>query len=799
MASISALLSAFPDRDLAKVSVQEFVTRLSHPHDPHQKGNLKIGDERRPLQFDILLCAGLCLGEETINGHEVTIGYPREAVEDLLTSIFGKPTAVLEVLKSRPKLSEVKEACFDLPVLFLPEYAALRRRLDLETKLKTAEACRMSTCDSKSQSHLECMKTWKDVDEILRRICEDLSPAEKEERVELVKCMKVEVVGFHYYMIFLHLQFALRIHMSLNTFEIVLDACEAAYVKLEKEFSARKALKRKGLPLHEPTDKKIAGNFKPQTFEPISCIADKAMHDLTGEKSVTDEILREVLQRQKRQFQSNGKWIIDGDKMIQVIDDGELNENDKRVRLEREKFRSILDEEERRQKYLQRTIEEYNWQYRKHVEIIKAHREEKKRLEDELKGEKSTKKKLYAKLLALRDKEKTKQAPGIAESEKLLRELTKLQMERDEMACQLREEKQERDRVQQTLEAEKASLAKKLEKEESDKAELSAQLIALQKTLREKEELNEKIRTDRDDLKSQLRDEKEGRLRDNEDAVREKLSVEQRLQAEKASLADQLERERSDKTKLSAQFIALQKTLEEKEEAIELQQKQNDADSERLHGEIRKLEMDRDELTFQLRNEKEGHRSLLDEAASLADQLKRENSDKKELSAKLIALQKTVIAKEETFELQQKKNDEDFEKLRGEVRKIRTDRDDLESQLRQEREGRGKERQDAVRERSNAVQSYEKQVEDMKERHRIETNRLKADVVAEAAALKRQRDKSLEHYFKAEEMQWVLFLGSTRMLRSAWPRTVKWSNYQTQIDRARSPSATAISSSTHTT
>ena len=814
------LTKTFSKPDLAEVNVHEFVTRLSssEKRDPGGKGKLKY-DEQRLLELDILLCAGLCLGEETIEtikGRKVTIGNPKGAVEDLLTGIFGEPIAVLKVLKTRPRLVEVKKACCDLPVLFLPEHAVLRRRTDLKTKLKRAEACRMSKCNFKSQSHLDCIKTWKDIDEILRHAGGDLLPEENKEKIQLIECMKVEVVGFHFYMIFLHLKSALGIELPMpekekNAFEFALDACEEAYSKVEKKF-------REGLDLdncERSADKKIATNSQPPSFKCILSIPVKKIQDLAPKEHFSSEMQRKPVQREtsaeeKMHFHS-GKKRISNEKIFEVLTN--VDDDVERARRVSENNHAMEDDEEHKQSDERKTIAELTAQIRRQIKVIKEHRKDKKRLEAEIAEQLNKEKKLGAELIALREEEeKMKQTRDEADSKKLL-----ASDDYDEMACQLRDERQGRYREQQDAVREKMELQQRLEtlavqlRRETD--DRNAQVTALQKTLREKEEMIElqqkqndedskklhgelrELPTDRDDLKCQLREEKEGRHTEHQDAVR----VQQSLEADNASLADQLEKERRDRMEFSAELIALRETLREKEETIEIQRKQNDADSERLHGEIRKLEMDRDELTFQLRNEREGHCSLQVEAASLADQLERENSDKKELSAKLIALEKIVIAKEETIELRQKQANEDLERLDGEVRKLRTDRDDLGGQLHEERELRHKERQDAARERSNAVERLQKQLEDMKERHRIETNGLKADVVAEAAALKRQRDKSLEHYFKAEEMQLVLFLGSTRMLRSAWLRTVKWSNYQTQIDRARLPSATEIYSSTHTT
>ena len=192
------------------------------------------------LQNIFFIGAGLWLVKEELKlkGRKSTRNQREQAVKELLSDLYSGTAP--QLLENRPKVAEVKDACFDFRSSGLSQEASPQSGLStLKNLLKDLEENPVSDCTSRAEANKCKNALRKTLDHLRQRGI----PKDFENRLE--KRIETEVKGLHFYMVFRNLwanfDKSKDLHESRRHFKDALDACENAYVRIEEIFGVEKA------------------------------------------------------------------------------------------------------------------------------------------------------------------------------------------------------------------------------------------------------------------------------------------------------------------------------------------------------------------------------------------------------------------------------------------------------------------------------------------------------------------------------------------------------------------------------
>ncbi|XP_065838659.1 trichohyalin-like [Oscarella lobularis] len=187
--------------------------------------------------------AGLSLVEEEVVEEEAKLKgqkrtrIPRQqAIKQLLSDLYTGTAP--QLLENRPKVADIKDACFELRSSRVLEEASPQPR-QLRKLVKDLEDNRVSDCVHRVDAD-KCKDALKKYLDCLRQrgIPEDL------ER-KLRRRIETEIKGLHFYMVFRNLRTKFNkspaLHKDKKKFKDALNACESAYRRMEEIFRVEKA------------------------------------------------------------------------------------------------------------------------------------------------------------------------------------------------------------------------------------------------------------------------------------------------------------------------------------------------------------------------------------------------------------------------------------------------------------------------------------------------------------------------------------------------------------------------------
>ena len=178
------------------------------------------------IQNIFFIGAGLYLAEEELmlKGQKKTRYTRQQAVKDMLSDLYSG--AAPRLLADRPKVVDVKDACLVQEASFQAEKSVLKGLLKEENSVSSC-VCRGDAFRCKT---------------VLMKI---LGVAPKDLESQLEKRIETEIEGLHFYMVYRDLWAAFDkspgLHNSKKEFKDALDACEKAFVTMEKMFQVEKA------------------------------------------------------------------------------------------------------------------------------------------------------------------------------------------------------------------------------------------------------------------------------------------------------------------------------------------------------------------------------------------------------------------------------------------------------------------------------------------------------------------------------------------------------------------------------
>ena len=194
--------------------------------------------EGRPNENVVFICLGLCQKEDEIKlKSSKRLRNPRRAAKNLLNELYPD---IDSLLRRRVKITEVKDDCCALQNSKLPRGTSTANIKNLEYQLQELEKNTMSECISRHDVK-KCMKAWTNFHDFVWKCQKNRKVSLPTDLLENArKRIAVEINGCHFYMVFRDLWRAFGkpevLHKGSKGFKDVLDACETAYVNLERTF-----------------------------------------------------------------------------------------------------------------------------------------------------------------------------------------------------------------------------------------------------------------------------------------------------------------------------------------------------------------------------------------------------------------------------------------------------------------------------------------------------------------------------------------------------------------------------------